>query len=499
MARRKDVRHLAVRRKDLLWTPLGDRDDGRAGSQRHARGTRLPDHGPQSGVTRDSSLGIDADTLPAFDGVDGCAERQRGVLRGAKHRNLTGTTKQSSEQRDIEQRRLRKETRSAPRVVHKVRERQGIRVRDVVGAHDHAATARNVVRSLPIPLCQRGQGRLQDDDRKTHPGTDVLRWHEPPSRSVPAETQGVESRRHIPSCRAGDDRIACVDATPTVQWTLVVPVKRLAQAKTRLVELPRLGRAELALAFAADTVDAALHCPPWTVLWSSPTNLQHRDSLRALGADVVADAPDAGLNPALVHGAVEAKRRHPDTGVGALSADLPALRPGRASACPASCANRCPPPSWPMSPASEQPCLWPRIAGRRSRRTSVPAVERRIERPAYRRSKSDDLMSRSKGRGHPGRLVGRRTARPGATNAAGTRGSRALACRSCTRQYGPSHREPDRERCCSTTESSCRSTPRRSMPAGSAAAGGSAGAASVSAPLERGSDREMLRRPGSCS
>ena len=42
---------------------------------------------------------------------------------------------------------------------------------------------------------------------------------------------------------------------------------------------------------------------------------------------VVGDEPDAGLNPALVHGAAMALERWPGARVAALSSDLPALRP----------------------------------------------------------------------------------------------------------------------------------------------------------------------------
>jgi 2-phospho-L-lactate guanylyltransferase len=118
-----------------------------------------------------------------------------------------------------------------------------------------------------------------------------------------------------------------VETTPSVAWTLVVPVKRLARAKTRLVELPVDRRAELALAFAADTVTAALQCPLVDGVVVVTDEPAASVLLSSLGAEVVADAPDAGLNPALVHGAAEAKRLYPRSGVGALSADLPALRP----------------------------------------------------------------------------------------------------------------------------------------------------------------------------
>jgi 2-phospho-L-lactate guanylyltransferase len=48
--------------------------------------------------------------------------------------------------------------------------------------------------------------------------------------------------------------------------------------------------------------------------------------LQGLGAVVVPDRPDAGLNPALLHGAT-VPEVPPGAGVAALAADLPALRP----------------------------------------------------------------------------------------------------------------------------------------------------------------------------
>ncbi|KWX09855.1 hypothetical protein TR74_07100, partial [Carbonactinospora thermoautotrophica] len=50
-------------------------------------------------------------------------------------------------------------------------------------------------------------------------------------------------------------------STAPPSWCLVVPVKLLAHAKTRLAGLAGARRAELALAFAADTITAALRCP----------------------------------------------------------------------------------------------------------------------------------------------------------------------------------------------------------------------------------------------
>jgi len=110
-------------------------------------------------------------------------------------------------------------------------------------------------------------------------------------------------------------------------WCLVLPVKRLDIAKTRLTELAADRRAELALAFAADTVTAALDCR-WVaevlVVTSDPAA---GPALAELGAGVIPDQPEAGLNPALQYGASVAAGRWPRYGIGALSADLPSLRP----------------------------------------------------------------------------------------------------------------------------------------------------------------------------
>ena len=109
------------------------------------------------------------------------------------------------------------------------------------------------------------------------------------------------------------------------RWAIVVPVKRLDGAKTRL-RLDRDVRIELALAIATDTVRAAMACALTEVVIAVSDDPQATEVLRDLGAVVVPDRPDAGLNPALVHGA-RAAEVPPDAGVAALAADLPALRP----------------------------------------------------------------------------------------------------------------------------------------------------------------------------
>lgn len=140
-------------------------------------------------------------------------------------------------------------------------------------------------------------------------------------------------------------------------WTVLLPVKVLARAKSRLAVLAGPRRAALALALAADTVAAVLHCPEAArviVITSDPVA---GPQLAALGAHVIPDVtgdlstgldgpggePDldeladldqgsqAALNAALRHGATEAARRWPGAGLVALTADLPAMRPAELS------------------------------------------------------------------------------------------------------------------------------------------------------------------------
>jgi 2-phospho-L-lactate guanylyltransferase len=101
-----------------------------------------------------------------------------------------------------------------------------------------------------------------------------------------------------------------------------MPVKRLDLAKTRLSAYGDESRRALALAFAADVVVAASEVGPVLVVTDDE---QAGPVLAALGARVVADHPDAGLNPALAHGAELLVEQHPGIGVATLSSDLPAL------------------------------------------------------------------------------------------------------------------------------------------------------------------------------
>ncbi|SFL48807.1 2-phospho-L-lactate guanylyltransferase [Geodermatophilus ruber] len=115
-------------------------------------------------------------------------------------------------------------------------------------------------------------------------------------------------------------------------WSVVIPAKRLAVAKTRLTPLPDglsgSAHAELVLALLADTVAAALAAPAVTGVVVVTDDPAAAAVVTGLGARTVPDEPDRGLNPALAHGA----RAAGGAAVAALSSDLPALRPEELSA-----------------------------------------------------------------------------------------------------------------------------------------------------------------------
>ncbi|MGI5378461.1 2-phospho-L-lactate guanylyltransferase [Streptomyces sp. CA-251387] len=113
-----------------------------------------------------------------------------------------------------------------------------------------------------------------------------------------------------------------------MQWTLVIPLKPLARAKSRLSDTAADGlRPGLALAFAQDTVTAALACPAVKDVAVVTDDTVAGRELGALGAHIVPDEPGDGLNAALTHGAAFVRSSRPESAVAALNADLPALRP----------------------------------------------------------------------------------------------------------------------------------------------------------------------------
>ncbi|MFD4814799.1 2-phospho-L-lactate guanylyltransferase, partial [Streptomyces sp. NPDC058418] len=116
---------------------------------------------------------------------------------------------------------------------------------------------------------------------------------------------------------------------PTARWSLVVPLKPLRLAKSRLAGTTADAlRPRLALAFAQDTVAAALACAvvrDVSVVTDDPTAAAE---LASLGARIVPDTPAGGLNAAPAHGARAVRAVSPRAAVATVNADLPALRPG---------------------------------------------------------------------------------------------------------------------------------------------------------------------------
>lgn len=111
------------------------------------------------------------------------------------------------------------------------------------------------------------------------------------------------------------------------RWSVLMPVKVLDLAKSRLAGLAGPRRGELALALACDTVSAALRCENVARVIVITDDGRAAAALGGLGALVVPDEPGDGLNAALRYGAAVAAARWPGSGTAALSADLPALRP----------------------------------------------------------------------------------------------------------------------------------------------------------------------------
>ncbi|GGQ87891.1 2-phospho-L-lactate guanylyltransferase [Streptomyces asoensis] len=113
-----------------------------------------------------------------------------------------------------------------------------------------------------------------------------------------------------------------------MQWSLVIPLKPLALAKSRLADTATDGlRPGLALAFAEDTVAAALACAAVRDVAVVTDDALAGRVLAALGARIVPDEPGGGLNAALAHGAAAVRAVRPEAPLAALNADLPALRP----------------------------------------------------------------------------------------------------------------------------------------------------------------------------
>jgi 2-phospho-L-lactate guanylyltransferase len=114
----------------------------------------------------------------------------------------------------------------------------------------------------------------------------------------------------------------------TVSWSVIVPVKRLDVAKSRLRgALMGVDHNAVVMAMALDTVAAALASPVVGRIIVVASDAEASTRARELGAEVVLDVPDAGLNSALAYAATHVRRTSArSSGVVALAGDLPSLR-----------------------------------------------------------------------------------------------------------------------------------------------------------------------------
>lgn len=106
---------------------------------------------------------------------------------------------------------------------------------------------------------------------------------------------------------------------------LVVPIKRLDRAKSRLRGAVE-PHADLVLALLLDTVTAAVAAEGVRRVLVVCEDARVPAALRGTGVDCVDERGLPGLNAALVHGAGVLRERDAGGVVGALQADLPALR-----------------------------------------------------------------------------------------------------------------------------------------------------------------------------
>lgn len=119
-------------------------------------------------------------------------------------------------------------------------------------------------------------------------------------------------------------------ATGTGGWTIVVPVKALDRAKSRLdPALPSTGRKALVLAMATDVLRACLATPGvGRVRVVSAADPLVRDLAARVGAEFVPDPPPATrphVDP--LNAALTAALADVPGPVGVVAADLPELRP----------------------------------------------------------------------------------------------------------------------------------------------------------------------------
>jgi len=137
--------------------------------------------------------------------------------------------------------------------------------------------------------------------------------------SSPQERVGVEA--HAPTETINEMCSPDID-----RWRLIVPVKGQLSAKSRLHPPAGVARADLAHAFALDTITAAVAGLPPTHLVVVTSDELTATFVRDLGGIVIADHGD-GLNPAIRQGIGYVERVLGLGPTAVLLGDIPTLRP----------------------------------------------------------------------------------------------------------------------------------------------------------------------------
>jgi len=109
--------------------------------------------------------------------------------------------------------------------------------------------------------------------------------------------------------------------TVDADWTVIIPVKTLAAAKTRMEPNAR-GSGDLALAFFLDTLAAVRACDAVSEVLVATTDDQVAAAASAAGCDVIPDEGFPGINAAARHAA---DQRSGTGGVAVIVSDLPCL------------------------------------------------------------------------------------------------------------------------------------------------------------------------------
>jgi 2-phospho-L-lactate guanylyltransferase len=105
-------------------------------------------------------------------------------------------------------------------------------------------------------------------------------------------------------------------------FALLVPVKTLALAKSRLTVGQEAEREPLMRAFALDAITAAADCPAVAQVYA----VTDESGFEVAGARRLPDEGDGDLNRALHHASLRVRLSDPTLGVAAMCADLPCLR-----------------------------------------------------------------------------------------------------------------------------------------------------------------------------